>query len=1121
MEQVELAESEVQLYLPTTRETKISLSAHDINKNLEINLQRAVEKKFGNKFFSFGHIRPGTIKILNRSIGNKINTSDFTGKMNFNIIFQCEVFLPQIGMEIDARVKSINKIGILAKSDSNRLTVLLSKPHQTNLELFTEVMVESRIRAKILDFKINGQDETIVVVGDLVRILQGVYQNYQLPRIDGTRIELVGEIVPTNDIRNLYIDYSDFMESLNSKSLMDPYAMIHPDNYSRSDWNKIRQKKVWQGFKDYWHTVRSMVEEYELVYPSGGYNGGNAVATLPFQCQPISRSFFKLWELLHRYKEIFNRLNHESDLTILNLGECPGGFIQACAHYRMRTHSKSNDTYFCYSLDHDSDQNVDQDPAATPTEEESVNKSGKGKLKFKKGTATKPEPKKNINLSWECPTSKGQIKRLGNKLNLLYGDHTNPEDIKRMIKDLNGAKADLITADGAYTHDKVYNYEEIVNYKIFFGEIAAAILNQKLGGTFIIKIFDILTNVTRQMLLLLNHYWSEIFITKPDFSRPASSEKYVICLGFKGVETSNQSYESLQATIYTLMKVWNEKIDNTNNRTDIYFPNNEVFILSLLNYQIGDDEEFSRKLQEISRDHVMKQSGHIIDGIHLIHTKSIFDQKTVRQLKEYQLKQAINWCQRYGLDHTDKIELTTEEFVDTQIINTRNAETYTINEDLNKEETFLYLRDEYQNVSMDYFRERTYAFNGLLSGIFSDYINGELYQFTTSRLDPATQVLNKKTNLKWNNRQYAIYEILSDHLKTINPNFKAFVNLDDSIDAIAVTTLQKYFLTHSGSTSKLDWVGNVALSNGQNLSNVFKEQIDRWLMSESNVSGSVTDNNTLNIIRNKFKDPKSKVDLYLSNFYVPLEESDYGKTNILNQERYYCRDYIGQFISGLMSLNDGGTLIMRQWTFFEPITISLITLMATKLFKEVTISKPLVSSMDGMDNYLIAKGFKLNEADKSDKLDKIIDDLMEYISNLQGSRDEIMQQNELPPLPTSVMTMFTEKEYKETQERLVYTAYRMYVLNQYPRLQINLDIFHNKKYKLNSSQMSAIKHLLEGKQEITNKDESSITRDDADEIKKIQNRMEEIYQETTNNIQKDFSYILQETSKNWLDNYKL
>jgi 23S rRNA U2552 (ribose-2'-O)-methylase RlmE/FtsJ len=1110
MEQSESTESEVQLYLPTTRETKISLPAREINQNLEINLQRAVERKFGNKFFSFGHIRPGTIKIIHRSIGNKINTSDFTGKMNFNIIFQCEVFLPQIGMEIDARVKSINKIGILAKSDSNRLTVLLSKPHQTNLELFSEVMVESRIRAKILDYKINSQDETIVVVGDLIRILQGVYQNYQLPRVDGTRIEVVGEIVPTNDIRNLYIDYSDFMESLNSKSLMDPYAMVHPENYPLNEWNKIRRKKNWQGFKDYWHTVRSMVEDYELVYPSGGYNSGNAVAVLPFQCQAISRSFFKLWELLHRYKEIFDRLNHESDLTILNLGECPGGFIQACAHYRMKTHSKSNDTYFCYSLDHDDHDDDDDDQGDGMKGMNETSKKSKSK-KTKKTSS-----KKNINLSWECPTTKQQIKRLGNKLNLMYGDHTNPEDIKKMIQELNGTKADLITADGAYTHDKVYNYEEIVNYKIFFGEIAAAILNQKLGGTFVIKIFDILTNVTRQMLLLLNHYWSEIFITKPDFSRPASSEKYVICLGFKGVETSKQSYESLQATIFTLMKVWNDKIDN---RSDIYYPNNEVFVLSLLDYQIGDDEEFSRKLQEISRDHVMKQSGHITDGIHLIHTKSIFDRNTVRKLKEYQLKQAINWCQRYGLDHTDKIELTDEEFLDNQIINTQTSETYALNNVLKQnEETYQYLQDEYQNISMEYFRERTYAFNGLLSGIFSDYVNGEIYQFTTSRLDPATQILNKRTNLKWNNRQYAIYELLSDHVSANgnNKEFNVFINLDDSIQAIATEAVQTYFQTKHSKT-KLNWVGNVALSTGQSLGNLFKDQIDNWLMNGTNISGSPTNMETLNSIRYRFKEEKSKVDLYLSNFYVPLEDSEYGKTVILNQERYFIRDYIGQLVCGLMSLKDGGTLIMRQWTYFEPITMTLISLMENHLFEEVIISKPLVSSMDGMDNYLVAKGFKFRE---TKTLEKMIDDLIDYISNFQGSRDEIMQQVELPPLPASVTSHVSDKDHQQTLSRLVYTAYRMYVLNQYPRLQISMDIYHNKKYKLNSSQMSSIKHLLEGKQEITNKEESAITRDDTDELKKIQTRIEEIYRETTDQIQKDFAYVLEETSKNWLDQYK-
>ena len=62
------------------------------------------------------------------------------------------------------------------------------------------------------------------------------------------------------------------------------------------------------------------------------------------------------------------------------------------------------------------------------------------------------------------------------------------------------------------------------------------------------------------LLILLNHYYSEVFITKPDFSRPASSEKYVICLGFKGTDTINQNLESLKKTLYELFDIWNEKV---------------------------------------------------------------------------------------------------------------------------------------------------------------------------------------------------------------------------------------------------------------------------------------------------------------------------------------------------------------------------------------------------------------------------------------------------------------------------------------------------------------------------------------------------------------------------------
>ena len=61
-----MSTEEVQLYLPTSLTTKIGLRARDINPNLNQNIKQAVEKKFGNKLFSFGHIRPGTIQIIKK-----------------------------------------------------------------------------------------------------------------------------------------------------------------------------------------------------------------------------------------------------------------------------------------------------------------------------------------------------------------------------------------------------------------------------------------------------------------------------------------------------------------------------------------------------------------------------------------------------------------------------------------------------------------------------------------------------------------------------------------------------------------------------------------------------------------------------------------------------------------------------------------------------------------------------------------------------------------------------------------------------------------------------------------------------------------------------------------------
>lgn len=1069
-------QTEIQLYLPTTLNTKVNLRASHINRNLDNNIQREVERKYGNKFFSFGHVRPGTIKIINRSIGNKIGAFDFTGNFNFDVTFSCEVFLPQIGQLIDARVKSIQKIGILAKSDSNKLTILLSKPHQSNLDLFSEVMLESRIRARILDFKINSQDETIVVIGDLVNIIEGVYQNYQLPRVDNAKIEVIGEIVPTSNIKNLYTNYSSFIESINSKSLMDPYAMVQPDNYSSKDWSAIRRKKNWIAFKDYWINVRSMVEDYELVYPANRYNKGQGIAILPFKSKPISRAFFKLWELFYRYKEIMGRLDTENDMVILNLGEAPGGFIQATAHYRLKEHSRSNDTYFAYSL--------------------------------------KPEDmKKDYGLTWENQTTKAELGKLNNNFNLKYADLTKANDLKKINQEIKidgkPVKADLITADAAYTHAKVYNYEEIVNYKIFFGEIAAAIMNQKQGGTFVIKVFDLLTQVSRQLLLLLNHYYSEILITKPDFSRPASSEKYLVCLGFKGVETSNQTEESLEKTIMDLFEIWNEKIIN---KTDIYYPDNDNFLLKLLGYNINDNDDFSQKIDEISRDHILKQSEHITNGIHLIHTKTIFEKRKVNQIKQNQLKQAINWCQRYKLEYLENLDFTEEEFLHQQVVNTKTSERFSL-KTLKKDndETFLYLKDEYKNINSDYLRERSLALNELLQQIYGDYTNSEIYEFKTSRLNP-TPVLNETLNRQNSLRWYVIHELLStfNPVKKSSGKFRAFINLD-SITADATQSLIHYFETEHQKI-KLEWLGSVVWKDEDlpDPTGMFADTASQWLMGSptqsQKPSGLVSDSETIDYFSEKFKDAKDQVDLYLSDFHVPISEDAYGVL-ILYPERYFMREYIGQILSGLISLKEGGTLMIRQYSFFENPTIEMIALLED-LFEEVTITKPLISQMESAEVYLVATNYRNKKFTQ-----KMKNDLMEYINDLNNNRDELMEQKLFNSLPVKVDT-------DQTAEKLIYVAYRIYVLNQFPRLQINLDIFHNPKYKLNSQQMSSAKHLLDQKQGLINK--SKISSTDRQELIKIDQQMEELFSEVTNSIvREDFRYILEETVNNWNNQFPL
>ena len=66
---------------------------------------------------------------------------------------------------------------------------------------------------------------------------------------------------------------------------------------------------------------------------------------------------------------------------------------------------------------------------------------------------------------------------------------------------------------------------------------------------------------------------------------------------------------------------------------------------------------------------------------------------------------------------------------------------------------------------------------------------------------------------------------------------------------------------------------------------------------------------------------------------------------------------VGQIISGILTLKPGGHFITKQYTTFEPITVSVMYALSA-LFDEFYLCKPQTSRQANSETYLIGKGFR-------------------------------------------------------------------------------------------------------------------------------------------------------------------
>jgi len=302
---------------------------------------------------------------------------------------------------------------------------------------------------------------------------------------------------------------------------------------------------------------------------------------------PLSRSFYKMIEISN-ILHIFDDFTDNS-ISSFHMAEGPGGFIEATSYIRKNT----SDTYYGMSLISD-DKNIP------------------GWNKSKKFLETNP----NVIID-NGVTNTGDLLSIDN---LIYCNDTYYNSMS------------IITADGGFDFSIDFNKQELLSTNLLFAQFCFAITMQKQNGHFILKIFDIFTKTTTDIIYLLSTLYKQVFIVKPNTSRLANSEKYIVCKYFK----------QLQPVLINKMI------------SEYPLLQQNSFISSILNFNL--DYYYINKIEEYNSIFGQQQIENISYTLNLIGCKN--KNEKLETLKKNNIQKCIYWCDKNKIPYNKSITAT-------------------------------------------------------------------------------------------------------------------------------------------------------------------------------------------------------------------------------------------------------------------------------------------------------------------------------------------------------------------------------------------------------------------------------------------------------------------------------
>ena len=142
----------------------------------------------------------------------------------------------------------------------------------------------------------------------------------------------------------------------------------------------------------------------------------------------------------------------------------------------------------------------------------------------------------------------------------------------------------------------------------------------------IIKIFDIFNYSTVDLIYILCCYFENIFITKPFTSRPANSEKYIVCKNFLGINSTELN------KLHSLV----EEIDIISQQ--------KKNVNRIISNKIDDD--FLKILNSGNIHFISSQITSLTKAI--TYVKNKIDNEDINNIRKNQTVYSTAWCKKYN-----------------------------------------------------------------------------------------------------------------------------------------------------------------------------------------------------------------------------------------------------------------------------------------------------------------------------------------------------------------------------------------------------------------------------------------------------------------------------------------